>query len=162
MWFKNWRKLPCIGKRVKWKFRSKTLHCREIKSVFMDVKWCLNASWGLKGLSMANFVIIRIAWDKNWGIVLWFPVVVRWLPLYAYCSCKSNNEPVFRHVRRADIKEVVLQSKNYTLTFSTVPSNRRNQYGLLELEWITFTSDLGLLFNVEKNCLRQRAWSPKA
>ena len=29
---------------------SKTLGCRRIKSVFRDVKWCFNASWGLKGL----------------------------------------------------------------------------------------------------------------
>ena len=32
-------------------FRSKTLCCRKIKSVFMDVKWCFNVSWGLKGLT---------------------------------------------------------------------------------------------------------------
>ena len=31
-------------------FCSKTLCCRKIKSVFRDVKWCFNASWGLKGL----------------------------------------------------------------------------------------------------------------
>ena len=33
-------------------FRSKALGCRKIKSVFRDVKWCSNASWGLKGLTM--------------------------------------------------------------------------------------------------------------
>ena len=32
-------------------FNSKTLACRKIKSVFRDVKWCFNASWGLKGLN---------------------------------------------------------------------------------------------------------------
>ena len=31
-------------------FPSKTLGCRKIKSVSRDVKWCVNASWGLKGL----------------------------------------------------------------------------------------------------------------
>ena len=31
-------------------FRSKTLSCGKIKSVFRDVKWCFNASWGLKVL----------------------------------------------------------------------------------------------------------------
>ena len=31
-------------------FLSKPLGCRRIKSVFKDVKWCFNASWGLKGL----------------------------------------------------------------------------------------------------------------
>ena len=29
---------------------SKTFGCWKIKSVFTDVKWCFNASWGLKGL----------------------------------------------------------------------------------------------------------------
>ena len=29
---------------------SKTLGCRTIKSVFMDLRWCFIASWGLKGL----------------------------------------------------------------------------------------------------------------
>ena len=29
---------------------SKTLSCREINCFFRDVKWCCNASWGLKGL----------------------------------------------------------------------------------------------------------------
>ena len=32
-------------------FRSKNLYCRKIKCVFRDVKWCFNASWGLKGLN---------------------------------------------------------------------------------------------------------------
>ena len=36
--------------KLHWNFRSKTLCCRKIKSVFGDVKWCFNASWGLKGL----------------------------------------------------------------------------------------------------------------
>ena len=37
-------------------FRSKTLGCRKIMSVYRDVKWCFNASWGLKGLiSRAHF-----------------------------------------------------------------------------------------------------------
>ena len=32
-------------------FRSKTLCCGKIKSVFRYIKWCFNALWGLKGLS---------------------------------------------------------------------------------------------------------------
>ena len=47
---KNSRKLPCISKPLSWKFSFQGLSCREIKSVFRDVKWCFNASWGLKGL----------------------------------------------------------------------------------------------------------------
>ena len=48
-WFENYHVLvkPFHGN-----FRSKTLACRKIKSVFRDVKWCFNASWGLKGLSV--------------------------------------------------------------------------------------------------------------
>ena len=41
-------------------FRSKTLGCRTIKSVFRDVKRCFNASWGLKGLRPALSDIARI------------------------------------------------------------------------------------------------------
>ena len=36
-------------------FRSKSLSCRKIKYVFRDVKWCFNASWGLKGLIFINW-----------------------------------------------------------------------------------------------------------
>ena len=41
-------------------FRSKTLCCRKIKSVFRDVKWCFNASWGLKGLNIDKHTILSI------------------------------------------------------------------------------------------------------
>ena len=37
---------------------SKTLGCRKIKSVFKDLKWCFNASWGLKGLKTTNIVVL--------------------------------------------------------------------------------------------------------
>ena len=30
-------------------FRSKTLSCKKIRFVFREVKWCFDASWGLKG-----------------------------------------------------------------------------------------------------------------
>ena len=32
-------------------YHYKTLSCWKITSVFRDVKWCFNASWGLKGLN---------------------------------------------------------------------------------------------------------------
>ena len=35
-------------------FHSKSLSCREIKAVFRNVKWCFNASWGLKGWKNMN------------------------------------------------------------------------------------------------------------
>ena len=37
-------------------FRSKTLCCRKIKSVFREVKWCFSASWGLKGLNGSQYI----------------------------------------------------------------------------------------------------------
>ena len=42
------KKMPCIRKPVSW--NSKTLSCRKIRSVLRDVKWCFDASRGLKGL----------------------------------------------------------------------------------------------------------------
>ena len=38
---------------------SKTLGCMKIKSVFRAVKWCFNASWGLKGLNI-NINALRV------------------------------------------------------------------------------------------------------
>ena len=38
---------------------SKTLGYRKIKSVFRDVKWCFNASWGLKGFISQLFPSAR-------------------------------------------------------------------------------------------------------
>ena len=37
---------------------SKALGCGKIKAVFRDVKWCINATWGLKkGLKAENIII---------------------------------------------------------------------------------------------------------
>ena len=46
---------------------SKTLCCRQIKSVFRDVKWWFNASWGLKGLTakLFNFYTHEIAGEAD-------------------------------------------------------------------------------------------------
>ena len=76
-WVKNKRKLPCSSKQVSWKFRSTTLGCRKIKSVFRDLKWCFNASRGVKGLTswqcicwLSPFIIVFFSWifDKREGI----------------------------------------------------------------------------------------------
>ena len=39
-------------------FPSKTLSCRKINCVFRNVKWCLHASWGLKGLRLQHSATI--------------------------------------------------------------------------------------------------------
>ena len=44
---------------------SKTPSCRKIKSVFRDVKWCFNASWGLKGLSGCLPQYFLMKWLEN-------------------------------------------------------------------------------------------------
>ena len=44
-------------KQFKGIIHSKTPSCRKIKSVFRDVKWCLNAPWGPKGLIKAVYNI---------------------------------------------------------------------------------------------------------
>ena len=43
--------------QFKGNFRSKTLSFRKIKYVFRDVRWCFNASLGLKGL--------RVTWHRS-------------------------------------------------------------------------------------------------
>ena len=50
MWFKIKENCHVLVNQFHGIFRSKTPSCREIQSVFRDVKWCSNASWGLKGL----------------------------------------------------------------------------------------------------------------
>ena len=47
-WVKNLRNLLCIGKISMYIFLQNTLVLA--KSVFRYVKWCFDASWGLKGL----------------------------------------------------------------------------------------------------------------
>ena len=44
-------------------FHSKTVSCRKMKSVFMDVKWCFNASWGLKGLILSMPDAVLLWWQ---------------------------------------------------------------------------------------------------
>ena len=51
-------------------FRSKTLGFRKINSVFRDVKWCFNASWGLKGLSVKHTSAISRA--TSHATLRWF------------------------------------------------------------------------------------------
>ena len=59
----QWMRMIWVGWKIKenyhvlvnqfhWNFHSKTPSCIKIKSVFRDVKWCFNASWGLKGLNL--------------------------------------------------------------------------------------------------------------
>ena len=43
-----------LVKQFQGNFHNKTPSCRENRSVYSDVKWCFNASWGLKGL-MSEF-----------------------------------------------------------------------------------------------------------
>ena len=51
MWWKSTENWHILVKQFHGNFRSKTLCCRKIRSVFRDVKWCFNASWGLEGLT---------------------------------------------------------------------------------------------------------------
>ena len=66
-------------------FRSKTLGCRKIKSVFRDVKWCFNASCGFKGLKR-------------------FPAVV--------CMCRSNEFTYISLTARHNVKCVINKGYN--------------------------------------------------
>ena len=48
-------------------FHSKTPSCGKIKSVFRNVKWCFDASWGLKGL-MNKSIFSFISLNRNGNI----------------------------------------------------------------------------------------------
>ena len=50
-------------------FRSKTFGCQKIKSVVSDVKWCFNASWGLKGLLQFLTEVVDMSFAE--GDPLW-------------------------------------------------------------------------------------------
>ena len=66
-WVKKIRKLPCIGTSFMGIFLLKPLSFSKIKDVFRDVKWCFNASWGLKGLNMLKYQNTNTdaIWDLN-------------------------------------------------------------------------------------------------
>ena len=51
MWFKIKKNCHVLVNQFHGNIYSETLGCGKIKCFFRDVKWCFNASWGLKGLS---------------------------------------------------------------------------------------------------------------
>ena len=57
-------------------FHSQTLCCWKIKSVFSDVKWCFNASWGLKGLRC---------------LIIWY-IYINPYPAKGSCQIKKNQK----------------------------------------------------------------------
>ena len=62
IWYglKNLENCHVLANQFHGNFCSKTLSYREIKSVFRDVKWCINASWGLKGLRVKTALVQRV------------------------------------------------------------------------------------------------------
>ena len=64
-------KMTCSGWKIKenchaGNFPSKTIGCREIKFVLRDVKWCFNASWGLKGLRGGYCIVNKHVSSAEW------------------------------------------------------------------------------------------------
>ena len=49
---------------------SKTLGCKKIKYVFRDIKWCINASWGLKGLREKFIPYVFLLEVHYWPFVI--------------------------------------------------------------------------------------------
>ena len=84
-WVVNWRQLPCIAvKQFHGNFPSEILSCRKIRSVFRDVKWCFNASWGLKGLRRQNLtsnVLLRAVRVNSFKMGVFFNIF--------YCQVES-------------------------------------------------------------------------
>ena len=57
-------------------FRFKTLGCRKIKSVFRDVKWCFNSSWGLKGLKARRSLCVKVRLYRRSHKQIWQKVLL--------------------------------------------------------------------------------------
>ena len=93
-------------------FPSKTLGCRKINYVFRDVKWCFNASCGLKGLNLKSNKWLKTVIDviSTWwvnGYVDWESALfiskldntIRWhnigLMLGQCCIRWPNMKPAF-------------------------------------------------------------------
>ena len=66
-------------------FCSKTLSNRKSKSIFRDVKWCFNASWGLKGLSHSPIPYFMLRYRR----IVWLWVMFTFPSLY-HGSCKNR------------------------------------------------------------------------
>ena len=82
-------------------FRSKTLSFRKIKYVFRDVKWCFNASWGLKGLNVKH-PITRNRARRRWFDQIHYLIIAKKLRrsaiIFKTVTFSSRVELVFAHV----------------------------------------------------------------
>ena len=83
-------------------FRSNTLCCRKIKSVFRDVKWCFNASWGLKQLTTTvcfrmKSVSLRVLMLKNQQYLPQSVLFGSWF-LSIACLTKCISQSVSSHI----------------------------------------------------------------
>ena len=68
-------------------FHSKTPSCEKIKAVFRDVKWCFNASWGLKGLECRNCHFVKF--QIRPANARWRFAVIPWLGNHVSMSCQG-------------------------------------------------------------------------
>ena len=95
-------------------FRFKTLSCRQIKSVFRDVKWCFNAAGGLKGQNdFMKYPSIIYAIKAQY--------VFRWSMNVLFCPNNFIENIVYHLVHKPDI----------VLHFDDVFSNIDNTFSKL-------------------------------
>ena len=75
-------------------YHYKTPSCWKIRSVFRDVKWCFNASWGLKGLS-SNHEVFYLFYLLNKSLLLGVKCVLKCQDLHML-YLKWNKWVVFK------------------------------------------------------------------
>ena len=109
-------------------FRSRTLSFRKIKSVFRDVKWCFNASYGIKGLKRwhigvqtnFNFKLSSISW-----LVLHFITYIMGLRPYMHIfffQCGDRLETSESNIyRRQIVTSKVVPALN--VFYTMIPAN---------------------------------------
>ena len=102
---------------------SKTLCCSKIKSVFRDVKWCFNASWGLKGLIyLASRMTLILYWRlfKPYNVTFVDIILVfkssRCIKASFYIPENTPNFPTTKGFRT----KISMKLVNSTLQFSLI------------------------------------------
>ena len=66
----KWKKILLFLKQFHENVCSKTTRFQEIKSVFRDVKWCFNASWGLNPFNPEFTIVISIHYKPQIAVAI--------------------------------------------------------------------------------------------
>ena len=138
-------------------FLSKTHNCRQIKSVLRDIKWCCNASWGIKDLSIyasrrafcIKVYMVYYIETRTLSAVIWSPV---WfMKSDTFLSLCCWNRGIKSQIM--EIQNTCVPGKSETLTqywlmFASVEDGGPT----LNQDWVY------VLYLLRESCLLMAAW----